>query len=143
MKDNVNHPEHYNQYRIEVWDLVELFDYNTGNVLKYLLRAPFKNPEPTEDLRKARSYIEHILTDNGGKHTRATVKAKTIAKYFRADLEAQGLSIYGEALWRFIEDDSLQLMDECIEDILEGEPVDGLIEDVVEAENNAEIRDQY
>lgn len=63
--DMVNHPPHYNQYSIEVLDLINEVSgrfsdgyhaYVIGNVLKYVLRAAFKNK--TEDINKAKFYAD-------------------------------------------------------------------------------------
>lgn len=63
--DMVNHPPHYNQYSIEVLDLIDevagrfsdgYHSYVIGNVLKYVLRAAFKNK--TEDINKAKFYAD-------------------------------------------------------------------------------------
>lgn len=58
MKDNVNNPYHYNQYNIQVIDIIEHcgLNYHYGNALKYLLRAPFKT-HFLEDLQKAEWYL--------------------------------------------------------------------------------------
>ena len=55
---NVDHPEHYNKVPIEVIDIIEAYelDFNQGNVIKYLLRAPYKANE-LEDLEKALWYL--------------------------------------------------------------------------------------
>lgn len=49
---NVNHPEHYNRFSHEVIDLVKDMGFCQGNVIKYILRAPFKG-HYIEDLEKA------------------------------------------------------------------------------------------
>ena len=56
--NNVDHPEHYNKAAIEVIDIIEAYelDFNQGNVIKYLLRAPHKANE-LEDLEKALWYL--------------------------------------------------------------------------------------
>lgn len=59
MSDNVNHPAHYTQYKHEVIELTSLFDFCTGNALKYLLR--FDKKGGAEDLRKAKWYLEYAL----------------------------------------------------------------------------------
>ena len=67
MTDNVNHPAHYNVGGIEVIDIIEAFTkdldsmnaYETGNVIKYILRWPHKNG--LEDLKKARWYLNHMI----------------------------------------------------------------------------------
>ena len=60
--NNVNHPSHYNQGRIEVIDAIEDWDLNfcEGNVVKYVARHRFKG-EPLEDLKKARWYLERLI----------------------------------------------------------------------------------
>ena len=68
MTDNVNHPEHYNVAGYEVIDIIEAFTkdienpmsaYETGNIIKYILRWPHKNG--LEDLKKARWYLNHMI----------------------------------------------------------------------------------
>lgn len=61
--DNVNHPSHYTWLKelcgIEVLDITRHLDFNTGNAIKYLLRAGKKDPKKTiEDLEKAIFYIK-------------------------------------------------------------------------------------
>tara|TARA_Y100000592_G_scaffold73944_1_gene115189 strand:+ start:163 stop:378 length:216 start_codon:yes stop_codon:yes gene_type:complete len=61
-KEMVDHPEHYNQGKIEVIDAIEDWRLNfcEGNVIKYVARHRFKD-EPIEDLEKAKWYIERLL----------------------------------------------------------------------------------
>jgi hypothetical protein len=63
MKDNVNHPPHYNQ-GIEVIDYIESWGLDSDaylfNVIKYITRAKFKNNE-LEDLKKARWYLDRKI----------------------------------------------------------------------------------
>lgn len=56
---SVNHPKHYNAHPsgVECIDIVEHFDFNVGNAMKYLWRAGHKNPDPLEDLKKAQWYV--------------------------------------------------------------------------------------
>jgi len=55
----VNHPSHYAaHYRREVIELTGLFDFTTGNAMKYVLRCRFK-ARPAEDLQKARWYLNY------------------------------------------------------------------------------------
>ena len=58
-KETVNHPVHYNKLPsgIECIDVVEWFNFNKGNAIKYVWRAGHKNDE-IEDLRKAIFYLE-------------------------------------------------------------------------------------
>lgn len=70
--DNVNHPSHYTQGRVEVIDVIEdatsgsdgFEGYCLGNVVKYVLRYRSKNG--VEDLRKARWYIDKLIDFLGG-----------------------------------------------------------------------------
>lgn len=68
-KDNVNHPNHYNQRKLETINLIryiltpEQFQgFLMGNVIKYLDRFKFKNGE--EDLRKAQWYAKRLAKEN-------------------------------------------------------------------------------
>lgn len=66
-KDNVNHPTHYTQGKVEVIEFIEQVtkDYNAnvayhiGNAIKYLARSPHKNGK--EDVAKAKWYIERAF----------------------------------------------------------------------------------
>lgn len=54
MTDNVNHPDHYTQWPVEVIDLTERESFLWGNVLKYALRAGVKSGATyEEDMAKA------------------------------------------------------------------------------------------
>lgn len=59
MTDTVNHPPHYNQHPsgIECITIVEHFNFNLGNAIKYIWRAGLKSEDPVEDLKKAAFYI--------------------------------------------------------------------------------------
>jgi len=62
MKDNLN-PEHYKKYKgFETIEVSEQFNFNRGNVIKYLMRAPFKGKE-LEDLKKARWYLDREINN--------------------------------------------------------------------------------
>lgn len=64
---SVNHPSHYNQGGMEVWDAIKAFTSNlsgaeafyAGNAIKYILRWDKKND--IEDLEKAKVYIDKII----------------------------------------------------------------------------------
>ena len=65
---NVNHPSHYNQNKngIEVIDIIEGQDwgagFNRGNILKYVLRAGYKDSsKELEDLKKAAWYLNREI----------------------------------------------------------------------------------
>ena len=57
----VKHPNHYNK-GIEVIKFIESWkmDFSTGNVIKYVTRAPFKG-KYLEDLKKARFYLDRLI----------------------------------------------------------------------------------
>lgn len=59
--DMVNHPQHY-QHGIEPIDYIEShnFNFNLGNVIKYVSRAPYKGTE-LQDLKKAKWYLEREI----------------------------------------------------------------------------------
>jgi len=56
--DAVNHPQHYMKHPsgIECIAVVEHFNFNIGNAIKYLWRAGLKS-DKLEDLRKAQWYV--------------------------------------------------------------------------------------
>lgn len=66
-KDNVNHPAHYTQGKVEVIEFIEQVtkDYNAsvayhiGNAIKYIARSPHKNGK--EDIAKAKWYLERAF----------------------------------------------------------------------------------
>ena len=63
MTDNVNHPAHYRMYSVEVIEIVRKMSFDQGNVIKYLLRAPFKG-RYHEDLKKAAWYLDDMIQHN-------------------------------------------------------------------------------
>jgi hypothetical protein len=59
--NKVNHPNHYNGHPsgIECIDIVEDFNFNFGNAIKYLCRCGLKeNTSKEEDIRKAKFYLD-------------------------------------------------------------------------------------
>lgn len=62
MKEQVDHPDHYQSSSIEVIDIIEEFDlnFNLGNVIKYILRADKKGFKK-QDLEKAQWYLNREL----------------------------------------------------------------------------------
>jgi len=65
MTDVVNHPPHYKDGGIETIDFIEAkkFNYNLGNVIKYLTRAGKKSECPIEDLKKAQWYLGREISN--------------------------------------------------------------------------------
>ena len=70
MSDNVNHPDHYTQGKVECIDAIEAATVHkngldavcTANIIKYIWRCEDKNG--LEDLYKARWYIEKMIQYN-------------------------------------------------------------------------------
>jgi hypothetical protein len=66
--DNVNHPSHYTQGNIECIDAIAeatkflrgIEATDTGNIIKYMWR--WNNKNGLEDLRKARWYLNHLIS---------------------------------------------------------------------------------
>lgn len=58
--DMINHPPHYNQHPsgVECITITQEFSFNLGNVIKYVWRAGLKGNEKTQDLQKARWYLD-------------------------------------------------------------------------------------
>lgn len=58
------HPRHYNLHPsgIECMDVVERMDFCTGNAVKYLWRADYKDRR-SEDIEKAGFYLDRILME--------------------------------------------------------------------------------
>lgn len=68
--DNVNHPSHYTDGKIETIDFIEdkKLNFNLGNVVKYVSRCGKKKSKglsteakALEDLKKARFYLEREI----------------------------------------------------------------------------------
>lgn len=62
--DNVNHPSHYTDGKIEVIDFIEdkKLNFHRGNAVKYIARAGKKDKsKEVEDLKKARWYIDREI----------------------------------------------------------------------------------
>lgn len=65
--DLVNSPPHYQGNKFEVIDIIDDFglSFNTGNAIKYILRADKKGNQK-QDLLKAIWYLEHELNKLNG-----------------------------------------------------------------------------
>lgn len=65
--DLVNSPPHYQGNKFEVIDIIDDFglSFNTGNAIKYILRAD-KKGNKKQDLLKAIWYLEHELNKLNG-----------------------------------------------------------------------------
>ena len=60
-KEMIDHPSHYNQ-GIETIEYIESWsmNFNTGNVIKYVTRAGYKDNQ-LEDLKKAMWYLQREI----------------------------------------------------------------------------------
>ena len=79
IKEEVNHPEHYQGNGIEVIDIIDSFDlnFNLGNSIKYILRADKKGFKKKDLDKKAK--VNHYLSDvkkNYSKYYNHIVKEK-------------------------------------------------------------------
>jgi hypothetical protein len=64
--ENINHPSHYTDGKIEVIDFIEdkKLNFNLGNVVKYVARAGKKDKsKELEDLKKAFWYLEREINN--------------------------------------------------------------------------------
>lgn len=87
MIDNVNHPSHYTDGKIEVIDFVEDkgLNFHRGNAVKYIARAGKKDPEKeVEDLRKAVWYLNREITRLTGENPNAALISALIEQVERA-----------------------------------------------------------
>lgn len=59
----IDHPKHYNAHPsgIECITIVEQFNFNLGNAIKYIWRAGLKSEAVLTDLEKARWYINREI----------------------------------------------------------------------------------
>jgi hypothetical protein len=59
LSDIINHPKHYNSHPsgIEAIEICRHMCFALGNVIKYVMRAPYKGSQ-LEDLKKARWYLD-------------------------------------------------------------------------------------
>ena len=61
-ENDINHPHHYTAGGIEVFDFIQSWglDFAEGNVVKYVVRGPFKGNR-LKDLKKARWYLNKLI----------------------------------------------------------------------------------
>lgn len=108
--DSVNHPKHYNSHPsgVECIDIVRHYDFNVGNIIKYLWRHGLKHEQGVsdrqkaiEDLRKAQFYlndeIERLEHEAVGRDTDCGIEdAKSAA------LRISDISIMSENIKRVL-----------------------------------------
>lgn len=89
MSDPVKHPDHYNWMDIECIDVVQHFNFNVGNAIKYLWRAGWKDSRThIEDLEKAKFYIEQEIGLLKAKALHPATKSKSPVEVVREAHEA-------------------------------------------------------
>ena len=78
MEEQVNHPSHYQQ-GIEPIEVIESWDlnFNLGNVIKYTLRAPYKE-NMIQDLEKAKWYLEREIIRLKKEETKAVLRGENL-----------------------------------------------------------------
>ena len=87
MIDNVNHPSHYTNGKIEVIDFIvdKGLNFHRGNAVKYIARAGKKDPaKEVEDLRKAVWYLNREITRLTGENPNTALISKVIEEVERA-----------------------------------------------------------
>ena len=79
-KEQVNHPSHYQQ-GIEPIEVIESWDlnFNLGNVIKYTLRAPYKE-NMIQDLEKAKWYLEREIIRLKKEETKTVLRGENLKK---------------------------------------------------------------
>lgn len=72
--DPVNHPQHYTDHPagVECIEITEHMNFCLGNATKYIWRAGLKSADPSEDLLKARWYINRELGRLAAVHAAST-----------------------------------------------------------------------
>ena len=89
--DAVARPDHYNWHpAIECIRVTQEFNFNLGNVVKYVWRAGRKSTSAIEDLRKARQYLDFEIARLGDApcHVRAEkVTAGWVHEFYRCGME--------------------------------------------------------
>ena len=69
MGDTIDHPKHYNSHPsgVECISVVEHFNFNVGNAIKYIWRAGLKDgASDVEDLKKAVWYLNREIARRAG-----------------------------------------------------------------------------
>lgn len=75
MNDDVNHPSHYTQGKIEVHEFIldQDLPWDASNVIKYICRYRFKGT-PVKDLKKAMWYLQSLIKQEEEKDASAHTK---------------------------------------------------------------------
>lgn len=88
-RETVNHPDHYNK-GIEAIAFIESWNmgFHAGNIVKYLVRAPYKSQE-LEDLKKAKWYLDRLIEQK----EIATRKDKAVTELAKELIESAELRL--------------------------------------------------
>ena len=127
MSDNVKNPSYYNRGKIEVWEFIEDqdLDYHTGNAVKYIARAGFKDPsKEVEDLQKAIAFLERKIKVLNGT-TDVNIEIKTFLDYavtltrkqreFLEDKFNNSAKMLSTAIDEYKQEETRRLEKKCIE----------------------------
>ena len=112
MNDNVNHPSHYTDGKIEVIDFIEDkgLNFHRGNAVKYIARAGKKDPgKEVEDLRKAVWYLNREIIRLTRENPNAALISAVIEEVERAVDKARLDNEFDntEGKWFIVEGDFL------------------------------------
>lgn len=79
IEETVNHPPHYNQHPsgVECIDIVEHFNFNVGNAIKYMWRAGLKEGQIV-DLKKAEWYIRREIARLESSHYQSDASTEEV-----------------------------------------------------------------
>lgn len=112
--DDVEHPKHYTQYPVEVIEITRHLRFNLGNAVKYILRAPFKGAE-VKDLRKAKWYLEDLITNFEPEEIKAQVDSYVQTEEFRKTLTTFKNALVERAIYAAMACDVRRLADVAAE----------------------------
>ena len=85
-QEQVDHPAHYGRYSVEVIEITRKMTFDQGNLIKYLLRSPFKGNYRV-DLEKAAWYWDDMKRNKMTLHF--TPRAATLLTQVKNDLVRQ------------------------------------------------------
>lgn len=89
----VVHPSHYNQSSVEVITVIRHLNFCLGNVIKYILRAPYKG-KLVEDCDKALFYLNWVREDS---------KENVYTREMKKDIETMINEMDNPSIQRFLQ----------------------------------------
>ena len=123
---DVKNPSYYNRGKIEVWEFIEDqgLDYHTGNAVKYIARAGYKDPsKEVEDLQKAIAFLERkikVLKGTIDVNTEITTSldcAESLTENQREFLKGKfnrGVNILSTTIDEYKQEETRHLEKQCI-----------------------------